>query len=182
MFLAYRKDRKLDGNNPVYLYGYGGFKLSYTPQFSATAAWWVEHGGIYALVNLRGGSEFGEEWHQNGMLLKKQNVFDDFTGAAEWLVANKYTNPKKIAIVGGSNGGLLVGAAMTQRPDLFGAVLCQVPLLDSGPLPSVQSGAILGARVWFIRGPGSVCLYSEVLAVSQPEKGHKIPRDHVRYG
>jgi prolyl oligopeptidase len=130
MFVAHRADRKLDGSLPTLLYGYGGFNLSQTPAFSSTYAWWIEHGGAVAIVNLRGGAEFGEEWHKAGMLDRKQNVFDDFIGAAEWLIANKYTRPDRLAIYGGSNGGLLVGAAMTQRPELYGAVVCAVPLLD----------------------------------------------------
>jgi len=130
MFLAHRTDRKLDGSIPTILYGYGGFTVSVTPYFSATYNWWIEHGGAVAMVNLRGGSEFGEEWHKAGMLDKKQNVFDDYIAAAEWLIANKYTRPDRLAIYGGSNGGLLVGAAMTQRPELYGAVVCAVPLLD----------------------------------------------------
>lgn len=130
MFVAHRADRKLDGSMPVLLYGYGGFTVSITPNFSAVFNWWIEHGGGVAIVNLRGGSEFGEEWHRAGMLDRKQNVFDDFISAAEWLIANKYTRPERLAIYGGSNGGLLVGAAMTQRPELYGAVVCAVPLLD----------------------------------------------------
>ena len=130
MFVAHRADRKLDGSMPTLLYGYGGFTLSMTPSFSATYAWWIEHGGAVVVVNLRGGAEFGEEWHRAGMLDKKQNVFDDYIAAAEWLIANKYTRPERLAIYGGSNGGLLVGAAMTQRPELYGAVVCAVPLLD----------------------------------------------------
>ena len=130
MFLVHRKDLKLDGNNPTLLTGYGGFQVTMTPGFSALSAWWVEHGGVIALPNLRGGSEFGEAWHEGGMQAKKQNTFDDFVGAAEWLIATKYTRPAKLAIRGGSNGGLLVGAAMTQRPELFGVVSCSVPLLD----------------------------------------------------
>lgn len=130
MFLVYKKGLKIDGNRPVFLTGYGGFNLSRTPGFSSLAAYWAEMGGVYALPNLRGGGEFGEKWHKAGMLANKQNVFDDFIGAAEWLIKNKYTNPAKLAISGGSNGGLLVGAAMTQRPDLFQAVVCSYPLLD----------------------------------------------------
>ena len=130
MFLVHRKGIKLDGSNPALLTGYGGFNLSETPTFSAQAALWVEKGGVYALPNLRGGGEFGEEWHRAGMLAKKQNVFDDFIAAAEWLIKNGYTSPSKLAISGGSNGGLLVGAALTQRPDLFAAVVCSYPLLD----------------------------------------------------
>ncbi|MGH9763485.1 MAG: prolyl oligopeptidase family serine peptidase, partial [Blastocatellia bacterium] len=130
MFLVYKKGLKLDGNNPTYLTGYGGFNISLTPAFSPTAAMWVESGGVFAEPNLRGGGEFGEKWHRAGMLANKQNVFDDFISAAEWLIKNKYTSPAKLAISGGSNGGLLVGAAMTQRPDLYRAVLCSFPLLD----------------------------------------------------
>jgi prolyl oligopeptidase len=130
MFLAHRADRKRDGSMPTLLYGYGGFTVSLTPGFRPTYNWWIEHGGAVAIVNLRGGAEFGEEWHKAGMLDRKQNVFDDFIAAAEWLVANNYTRTERLAIYGGSNGGLLVGAALTQRPELFGAVVCAVPLLD----------------------------------------------------
>jgi prolyl oligopeptidase len=130
MFLASRKDVALDGSNPVLLESYGGFRSIQTPYFSAKVAAWMNHGGIYALPGIRGGNEFGEQWHRDGMLEKKQNTFDDFIAAAEWLIANGYTNRDKLAISGGSNGGLLVGAAMTQRPDLFKAVVCWHPLLD----------------------------------------------------
>jgi prolyl oligopeptidase len=130
MFLVHKKGLQPDGKLPVLLYGYGGFNVNQTPRFSSSAAIWVEQGGVYALANIRGGGEFGEAWHKAGMLDKKQNVFDDFIGAAEWLIKNKYTNPSRLAIQGGSNGGLLVGAALTQRPDLFQAVLCQFPDLD----------------------------------------------------
>jgi len=130
MFLVHRKGYKPDGKTPTILYGYGGFNISLTPNFRTDAAWWVEQGGVYAVANLRGGSEFGEAWHKAGMLDKKQNVFDDFIGAAEWLIKNKYTNPDKLAIWGGSNGGLLMGAVTTQRPELFRAVICEHPDLD----------------------------------------------------
>jgi prolyl oligopeptidase len=130
MFLFHRKGLKKDGSNPVLLTGYGGFDVSETPNYSALYVIWAEHGGIVAKANLRGGGEFGEEWHRAGMLDKKQNVFDDFESAAEYLIANKYTGPAKLAISGTSNGGLLVGAALTQRPDLFRAVVCGYPLLD----------------------------------------------------
>jgi prolyl oligopeptidase len=130
MFLVHEKGLELNGNNPVYLTGYGGFNISETAGFSATAVIFAENGGVFALPNLRGGGEFGEEWHRAGMLEKKQNVFDDFYAAAEWLIENNYTNPEKIAIRGGSNGGLLVGTALTQRPELFRAVVCTYPLLD----------------------------------------------------
>jgi prolyl oligopeptidase len=130
IFLTYKKGLKRDGNNPVLLYGYGGFNIPMTPGFSMSNAFFIEQGGIYAVVNLRGGSEYGEKWHKGGMLEKKQNVFDDFIGAAEFLIAKKYTNNQKIAARGGSNGGLLVGAAMTQRPDLFKVALPAVGVLD----------------------------------------------------
>ena len=130
MFLTYKKGLKLNGNNPTYLYGYGGFNISLSPAFSVGNLVWMELGGVYAQPNLRGGGEYGEDWHQGGMKLKKQNVFDDFIAAAEWLIANKYTSTPKLSIGGGSNGGLLVGAAMTQRPDLFGAALPAVGVMD----------------------------------------------------
>jgi prolyl oligopeptidase len=143
MFLIHKKGVKLDGNRPTLLYGYGGFNVNMTPAFSARAAFWAESGGIFAMPNLRGGGEFGENWHRAGMLDRKQNVFDDFIAAAEWLIANKYTSTSKLAISGGSNGGLLVGAAMTQRPDLYQAVVCSVPLLDM-----VRYHQFLVARFW----------------------------------
>jgi prolyl oligopeptidase len=130
MFIVSKKGLKLDGNNPTYLYGYGGFNISMTPGFSPANLAWMEMGGVYVVANLRGGGEYGESWHQAGTKLQKQNVFDDFIGAAEWLVANKVTQPAKLAIGGGSNGGLLVGAAMTQRPDLFGAAIPMVGVMD----------------------------------------------------
>lgn len=130
MFIVHKKGIKLDGSNPVYLYGYGGFQISLTPGFSLSRMLFLEHGGIYVQPSLRGGSEYGEAWHKGGMLEKKQNVFDDFIAAAEYLIKEKYTNPGKIAISGGSNGGLLVGACMTQRPELFKVALPAVGVLD----------------------------------------------------
>jgi len=130
MFVTHKKGIKKDGNNPVLLYGYGGFNISLTPSFSVANMVFIENGGIYCQVNLRGGAEYGEEWHKGGMLTNKQNVFDDFISAAEYMVKEKYTNPSKIAIRGGSNGGLLVGACMTQRPDLFKVALPAVGVLD----------------------------------------------------
>ena len=130
MFVVSKKGLALNGKNPTLLYGYGGFQVSETPAFSRGVFLWLEHGGVYVLANLRGGSEFGEAWHRSGMLEKKQNVFDDFASAAEYLIAQKYTDRDHLAIMGGSNGGLLVGASITQHPDLFRAAVCQVPLLD----------------------------------------------------
>lgn len=130
MFIVKRKGLSLDGGNPTLLYGYGGFNITMEPAFSASLFPWLERGGVYAVPNLRGGGEYGEEWHRAGTLERKQNVFDDFIAAAEYLIASGYTSPETLAISGGSNGGLLVGAAMVQRPKLFRAVLCSVPVLD----------------------------------------------------
>ena len=130
MFIAHKQGIKLDGSNPTLLYGYGGFNIALTPRFSISRLAWMEMGGIFAMPNLRGGGEYGEKWHQGGTKLNKQNVFDDFIAAAEWLIENKYTSTPKLAIQGGSNGGLLVGACMTQRPDLYGACLPAVGVMD----------------------------------------------------
>ena len=130
MFLTHRKGLELDGENPVILYGYGGFNINMTPAFNPALLRWIEKGGIYAVANLRGGTEYGEEWHRAGMLENKQNVFDDFIAAGEWLIENNYTRKEKLSIMGGSNGGLLVAACMVQRPDLYGAVICRVPVID----------------------------------------------------
>src|SRR5574341_597560 len=130
MFLTHKKGLPRDGSNPTYLYGYGGFNINQTPAFSVGILVWLELGGVFAEPNLRGGAEYGEEWHQAGMLERKQNVFDDFIAAAEYLIAEKITSPAKLAIGGGSNGGLLVGAAMTQRPELFGAAVPAVGVMD----------------------------------------------------
>jgi len=143
MFLVHKKGLKRDGCNPTLLYGYGGFGISTTPEFDAGMVPWFEAGGLYALPNLRGGGEYGEDWHRAGMLEKKQNVFDDFIAAAEWLIAQGYTRPEELAILGGSNGGLLIGAAVTQRPDLFAAGIAQVPILDM-----VRYHKFLRARNW----------------------------------
>ena len=143
MFLLHKTGLKPDGATPALLTGYGGFMVSNTPSFSAIAVMWAERGGVFALANLRGGGEYGEEWHKAGMLGKKQNVFDDFIAASEWLTANKHTNPGKLGIYGGSNGGLLVGAAMVQRPELYQAVVCAVPLLDM-----LRYDKFLVARFW----------------------------------
>jgi prolyl oligopeptidase len=143
MFLAQRKNFKPDGRTPTLLYAYGGFNISLTPTFNASRFVFLEQGGLIAVPNLRGGGEYGEDWHQAGMLGKKQNVFDDYVAAAEWLVKEKYTDRAHLVIQGGSNGGLLMGAALTLRPDLFKAVVCQVPLLDM-----VRYHKFLIARLW----------------------------------
>jgi prolyl oligopeptidase len=130
MYLVHKRGIKLDGLNPTLLYGYGGFGISMVPRFDSTRIAWLEHGGIFAVANLRGGGEYGEEWHRQAILGNKQKVFDDFIAAAEWLVAQKYTSTPKLAIEGGSNGGLLIGACVTQRPDLYGAALAYVGVMD----------------------------------------------------
>jgi len=143
MFIVHKKGLQKNGHNPALLTAYGGFNISLTPAFSRSAYLWMEHGGVYAMANLRGGAEFGEDWHRAGMLDKKQNVFDDMIAAAEHLISEKYTDKTHLAIQGGSNGGLLMGAMMTQRPDLFRAVVCQVPLLDMLHYQSFQI-----AKLW----------------------------------
>jgi prolyl oligopeptidase len=130
MFVAHRKGLKLDGTNPTLLYGYGGFNVSQTPAFSPSRIVFMQMGGVVAVANLRGGGEYGREWHEAGTKLRKQNVFDDFIAAGEWLVEKRYTSPAKLAVQGGSNGGLLVGAVVNQRPDLFGAALPAVGVMD----------------------------------------------------
>lgn len=143
MFIVHKTGLELDGKNPTILYGYGGFNVSQTPRFSSTMFPWYENGGVYAIANLRGGGEYGNAWHEAGMLDQKQNVFDDFIAAGEWLVANGYTNPNQLGIAGGSNGGLLTGATVVQRPDLFSAAISAVPLLDM-----VRYQNFLMARYW----------------------------------
>ena len=143
MFIVSKKGVKLDGSNPTILYGYGGFNIPLTPRFRSSVFPWLEAGGVYAVANLRGGGEFGDAWHRAGMLESKQNVFDDFIAGAEWLIEKGYTSKEKLAVAGGSNGGLLTGAMLTQRPDLFRAVYCAVPLLDM-----LRYQHFLMARYW----------------------------------
>ncbi|MEO8029418.1 MAG: prolyl oligopeptidase family serine peptidase [Gemmatimonadota bacterium] len=143
MFVVRRRELTPDGNRPVYLTGYGGFNISMTPSFSRSILLWLEHGGVLAMPNIRGGGEYGEDWHQGGMLATKQNSFDDFIAAAEWLVRSGWTRAERLAIAGGSNGGLLMGAVLTQRPELFRAVVVQVPLLDM-----LRYHRFLIARLW----------------------------------
>jgi len=130
MFLVHKRGLPRDGQRPTLLTGYGGFNVDLTPSYSSSRFVWLERGGLLAIPNLRGGGEYGESWHQAGMLDRKQNVFDDFIACAEWLISSGYTSRERLAIQGGSNGGLLVGAVMVQRPDLAGAVICQVPVAD----------------------------------------------------
>jgi prolyl oligopeptidase len=143
MFVVHKKGLELNGRNPTLLTGYGGFNISMDPFFAATLFPWFEAGGVFAMPNLRGGGEYGKAWHEGGMLSRKQNVFDDFYAAAEWLIENRYTSAERLAITGGSNGGLLTGAAVTQRPELFGAVVIDVPLLDM-----LRYQHFLMARFW----------------------------------
>jgi len=143
MFLVHARELVRDGRAPVYLTGYGGFNISMTPSFSRSLFLWLEQGGVVAVPNLRGGGEYGEAWHQQGMLGRKQNTFDDFIAAAEYLIRERYTTPERLAIAGGSNGGLLMGAVLTQRPELFRAVIVQVPLLDM-----LRYHHFLIARLW----------------------------------
>jgi len=143
IFLMHKKGVKLDGNNPTLLYGYGGFNIGMSPSFVGLPATFINRGGVYAIACIRGGDEYGEAWHEDGMLFKKQNTFDDFIAAAEYLIAEGYTNNERLACRGGSNGGLLIGAVITQRPDLFKAAICAVPLLDM-----VRFHKFLIARYW----------------------------------
>src|SRR5260370_33868950 len=147
MFLAHAKGLKLDSSHAALLTGYGGFNLNSTPGFGALPALWMAHGGVFALANLRGGGEFGEAWHHAGMLEKKQNVFDDFIAAGEWLIENKYTSPERLAISGGSNGGLLVGGAFTQRPGLVAGVVWRYTLLGMLRLHKFVVGGYWGPVV-----------------------------------
>jgi len=141
MIITYKKGTKLNGQNPTILYGYGGFNVSLTPAFSIANAVWLENGGVYAVANLRGGGEYGKKWHDAGTQLKKQNVFDDFIAAAEYLIKENYTSSDYLAIKGGSNGGLLVGAVMTQRPDLVKVALPAVGVLDMLRYHTFTAGA-----------------------------------------
>jgi prolyl oligopeptidase len=143
MFLVYKKGLKQNSANPTYLYGYGGFNVSLTPGFSVAILEWMERGGLFAVPNLRGGGEYGEAWHEAGAKKNKQNVFDDFIAAAEWLIANRYTSTAKLAIGGASNGGLLIGACLNQRPDLFGAALPAVGVMDM-----LRYQKFTGGRLW----------------------------------
>ncbi len=143
MFITHKKDMNMDGNNPTFLYAYGGFAVDITPFFSLAAVNWLEQGGVFVVANIRGGGEYGQEWHESAIIEKRQNAFNDFIAAGEWLINNNYTNSSKLAINGGSNGGLLVGVCMQQRPDLFGAVVSDVPVVDMLRFP-----LFTGGRYW----------------------------------
>jgi len=175
MFVVHRKGLALDGNRPVLMTAYGGFNVSLTPTFSTVAAWWAEQGGVFAQPNLRGGGEFGESWHHAGMFEKKQNVFDDFIAAAEWLIKNKYTSPAKLAIEGGSNGGLLMGAMMTQRPDLFGAIVCVAPLLDMLRFQKMSVGSWWTAEYGSAEDPKQFPYLYKYSPYQNVKKGTKYP-------
>jgi prolyl oligopeptidase len=174
MFLVHRRGLVRDGQNPVYLTGYGGFNIPMTPGFSRSLLAWLEQGGVVAVPNLRGGGEYGEAWHQAGMLGKKQNTFDDFVAAAEYLIAERYTSPERLAAAGGSNGGLLMGAVLTQRPDLFRAVVIQVPLLDM-----LRYERFLIARLW-IPEYGSAADAAQFRWLRAYSPYHRV-RDHTAY-
>lgn len=175
MFVVRRKDMKMDGENPVLMYGYGGFNISLTPSFRSSIYPWLEAGGVYVVTNLRGGGEFGKAWHDSGRGHVKQNVFDDFNAAAEHLIAQGYTRPEKLAIYGGSNGGLLVGAAMTQRPDLYRAVVCAVPLLDMVRYHLFGSGRTWIPEYGTAEKPEDFAVLSAYSPYHQVKEGTKYP-------
>ena len=181
MFLVSRKGLAPDGNLPVLLTGYGGFNAASTPAFSPRAAYWTELGGVYAVANLRGGGEFGEAWHRAGMFEKKQNVFDDFIAAAEWLIQNRYTKASRLAIEGGSNGGLLMGAMMTQRPGSLRRHRLRRAAVGYAALSQDDGGLVVGSRIRLCRRSEAVRVPLQVLALSQCQEGNAVPRDPVRH-
>jgi prolyl oligopeptidase len=175
MFIVHGKEIELDGSNPTFLTGYGGFSASELPGFSPRIAAWLELGGVFAQPSLRGGGEYGEKWHRAGKLGNKQNVFDDFIAAAEYLISEKYTSPEKLAIAGGSNGGLLVGAAMTQRPELFRAVVCSFPLLDMVRYHKFLVGSTWVAEYGSAENPEQFKFIYEYSPYHHVKKGEKYP-------
>jgi hypothetical protein len=184
MFLVHKRGLPRDGQRPTLLTGYGGFNVDLTPSYSSSRFVWLERGGLLAIPNLRGGGEYGESWHQAGMLDRKQNVFDDFIACAEWLISSGYTSRERLAIQGGSNGGLLVGAVMVQRPDLAGAVICQVPVADMLRYHLFTVGRYWIPEYGSAENPAQVPVPVSLLAVPQREgrdalPGH--PRHHRRH-
>ena len=179
MFIAGPKNAKLDGTARMLMTGYGGFDLSETPAWNALYAAWMEKGGWFALPNLRAGGEYGEAWHKAGMFDKKQNVFDDFYAAAEYLIANKYTSARHFAITGRSNGGLLMGAAMTQRPDLFWSDLVRLSLARHAPLPEVPLRTPLDDRIWHSRKATRLRIPASILPLPERQAQHTLSRHHV---
>ena len=177
MFITAKKGLQLDGTNPTLLYAYGGFNISMTPTFSSANAAWLDMGGIYALANLRGGGEYGKDWHEGGMLAKKQNVFDDFIAAAEYLIREKYTSTPKLAIRGGSNGGLLVGAVMTQRPELFGATLPEVGVMDMLRFQKFTIGWAWTSDYGSSDDAGAVQVPARVFSAPEHQAGHLLSAD-----
>lgn len=175
MFLVYRRGMRRSGDNPTLLSGYGGFAVNRTVGFSSFNAVWLEHGGVIAEPVLRGGGEFGEAWHRAGMLENKQNVFDDFVAAAEWLIAEGITQPRRLALSGGSNGGLLVGAAMTQRPELFRAVVCSAPLLDMVRYESFGSGQFWVSEYGSVRDPEQFAVLRKYSPYHRVKEGTAYP-------
>ena len=174
-----KKGTKLDGNNPTLLYGYGGYSLSMQPNFDFVRRLWFDHGGVYVVANIRGGGEFGEEWHKAGNLTKKQNVFDDFAASAEYLINEKWTRPEKLAILGGSNGGLLMGAMFTQHPDLVRAVVSAVGIYDMLRVELAPNGAFNVTEFGTVKRSGPVQGPLRLLALSSRHRWHKISVDFV---
>ncbi len=178
MFIVHKKGLALDGQNPTFLTAYGGFNISNTPAFSAANIILLENGGVYALANLRGGGEYGEAWHKAGMLDKKQNVFDDFIAAAEYLIKEKYTSTPRLAIEGASNGGLLIGAVMTQRPELFGVAFPGVGVMDMLRYHKFTVGWGWAVEYGSSDSEDAVPVPVQVLAPAQPEARRLLPGDH----
>jgi prolyl oligopeptidase len=182
MFIASRKGLRRDGNAPALMFAYGGFLVPMTAHWNPEFAWWMEQGGFYAQPNLRGGGEYGEAWHKAGMFEKKQNVFDDFFAAATYLIANKYTSPAHLAIRGRSNGGLLMGVALTQRPDLFGAVWVGYPLLDMLRFHKFLLGPLWTAEYGSAENPGQYAYLSKYSPYQNVKPGTNYPAIMLKTG